>query len=463
MNQNDENTINSSENSDSEIEDTDYEDYDIEEPSDLVMFNVFKEMEDRRRRSNEFLNGRNAHELSDEEFDKLQEISENNYFDKRNPEHIEIMENREIFYEREEYLKIHNDRTETDRNADEDRWYGLNLYSIFRDIDYIGSIASKYPSHNFYFTIVSHLAFIHEMRKLHFRPEYAKAIADPDQATMSDDSMNGRGVIFYGRYAYDLNLEVTLDKREYDDMHLKDAFCLFFALRLSQIDIMHTATFLDYQLKVTFGSNFEKFKSFLIPLSIKYKTIELSAFGKEEKEILTPEIVDIVKDWIRIKTNANFLPPPTTEQEGEFLPENWRVIKGKLTPEQIKYILSFLYKETGNDTDGKAFLKETEFEELLKYGFAYPKEKRNQPFKLEISTKRTVKTIYYCFYCLYQALDKDFIDKNDIVNFLINNFENFNIENRQTIYENIKNTRPAKMKFDILMDYIDKAKQIKPT
>lgn len=428
-----------------------------------VMDKVMEEMEARQNRTIEFLNGRNAHDLSDEEFDKLQEISGNNFFDKRNPEHIQIMKNREIFQNREDYLKIHNDRTEIDQNFDDDRWYGLNLHSILRGVDYIGAIASKYPYHNFYFTIVSSLAFIHDMRKLNFRAEYAKAIADPDQSTMSDEAMNSRGVIFYGRYAYDLNLEVTLDKREYNDMHLRDAFCLFFALRLSQIDLMHTTAFLDYQLSVTFEGEFEKFKSFLVPLSIKYKIIELNAFGRENKEILTPEIVDIVKNWIDIKSKTNFLPPPEAEQEDEFIPENWKVIKGQLSPEQIKYALSFLYKETGNDTDGKAFLTEVEVIELLKYGFAYPKEKRNAPFKLEISTKRTIKTIYYCFYRLYFALDKDYIDKDDIVNFLINNFVNFEIKDKANIYLNIKNLKPARMKFDIDTDYIDKATQIKTT
>lgn len=94
------------------------------------------------------------------------------------------------------------------------------------------------------------------MRKLHFPIRTARAIADPDEPTMSEQSMNERGVIIFGGYACDLNLEVTLDKREHDDIHLRGAFSLFFALRLSQIDIMRIMSFLDYQLDKTFKGEF---------------------------------------------------------------------------------------------------------------------------------------------------------------------------------------------------------------
>ena len=199
-----------------------------------VIEKIEQQHQENKRKGELFLKGRGLSELSKAEFEELQKMTNNFYLDPFAPEGKQIIINRQIFREREEYLKIHNERSEID--SDIDAWYGLNLYSILRDVDYIGSIAKAYNSNSFYFRIVSDLAFIHYMRKLHFPIRTARAIADPDEPTMSEQSMNERGVIIFGGYACDLNLEVTLDKREYDDIHLRGAFSLFFALRLSQIE-----------------------------------------------------------------------------------------------------------------------------------------------------------------------------------------------------------------------------------
>jgi hypothetical protein len=48
-------------------------------------------------------------------------------------------------------------------------------------------------------------------------------------------------------------------------------FDLFFALKLSTVDIMKTDDFLEYHLKESFGDNFNEFKLFLENILIKYK------------------------------------------------------------------------------------------------------------------------------------------------------------------------------------------------
>jgi hypothetical protein len=266
-----------------------------------------KKMSDAHQKAEALINGRDLLDLNDDELDILKEIRGDNFLDPRNEEHKRIIDNRKIFYEREKYLKIYNNRVEIDYEVD--GWYGLNLHAILRGVNYIGSIANEYQKNSFYFHIVSDLAFIHDMRKLYFDVENAKALANPDESTMSDSSMNDRGYILYGTHAYDLNLEVTIDKREYDDMHLRDAFCFFFALKLSQIELMHLERFLDYQLKVTFESDFVKFKSFLTPLLIQYKIKKFDAFDNDEREIITSDLADLVKDWLSTKPNT--IPPLT--------------------------------------------------------------------------------------------------------------------------------------------------------
>ena len=78
-----------------------------------------------------FLNGRNPNDLSDEEFDQLQEISGNNFLDKRNPEHVQMMTNDLIFDARKAYLEKANDRSKVGA-LDWD--LGLNIRNINKGV-----------------------------------------------------------------------------------------------------------------------------------------------------------------------------------------------------------------------------------------------------------------------------------------------------------------------------------------
>jgi hypothetical protein len=414
-----------------------------------------------------FLNERDPNEL--------------NQTDLQTWENLKIAENIEIYRQRTAYLALHNDRSHI-ADTDDDVWFGLNLRIITKDIASIGEIAETYHNDKFHAHLLWYLVLIHQKRNLVFHRKNAKAVAYPENPTISESQMNQNGVIIYGGEAYDLTVEVTLDKREYDDIHLRNAFALFFALKLSQVDLLQIDFFLDYQLQVTFENNFEQFKLFLIPLSMQYKTIVIDEFKDESINILSDNVIQLVELWLNARQkNAKYLmqqeppkqqqqPPKQEElcneplmqniakQDDTTPPDNWKLIYVRMTQQKIKDILSFLYKEVGSD--GKAFLTENEFNELLKYGFGYPKQKSDKPLKLALSTERTKAIIYYCFYCLYQKLGAEHTDKKDIVNFLINNFENFKQENYQTIYDAIKNEKPRKMAFDIFDSYINKIEQI---
>ena len=419
-----------------------------------VMEKHQKEHEENYQKGEEYLNGRNTTELTKDEFDELQKITNNFYLNHFDSKQKQIINNREIYQERRKYLGIYNDRSTIGSDIDTDRWYGLNLHIILREVNYIHKIASKYNAHNFYYHLISHLTFIHDTRKLYIEVEEAKAIANPDEPTMSDQSMYQRGVIFDGQYAYDLNLEVTLDKREYENINLKDAFSFFFALKLSQIDLMHLHSFLDYQLKVTFENDFVKFKAFLNPLLMEYKVIKLNAFFEEEQDLLTTKIEDLVKDWLNDKVLKSFITPSRVQEEQNTepipLPPSWLSIplKKNYTHKDVLIFFSFLYKETGGDPDGKTYMIKKDVEELFKYGLSYPNEAGKGKFVLNRHKSYRNEAVF--FYCL-SIFRNVFLDyhgnKRDLVTFLIRNFQTFKDENHATLEKNFKNIKPKTFKF----------------
>ena len=97
-----------------------------------AFLNEFSQMmAERFENAHSFLNGRDSHDLSDEEFDQLQEISGNNFLDKRNPEHVQMMTNDLIFDAREAYLEKVNDRSKVGA-LDWD--LGLNIRNINKGV-----------------------------------------------------------------------------------------------------------------------------------------------------------------------------------------------------------------------------------------------------------------------------------------------------------------------------------------
>jgi hypothetical protein len=319
-----------------------------------VIDKVIEEMQAKRNRATAFLNGRNPYDLSDKEFAKLQKISGNNYFDKRNPEHVKTMENRKIFDEREEYLKKVNDRTKI--GAD-DYEFGLNIRDINRYVVSLAELALNWADDRLCCCLVNNTVFVHDRRKLQIPWEHGEIIAEPDEIEMSEESMNYRGVTRWGQYAYDLDLDVTLDLREYNDSFMREVFSFYFALKLSQVAFHSIDDFLNYQLIETFKGDFGLCSRFLTLLMRQKITMPYKDSKKAEysdKELLEVERVESVKEWLEfqkqkpILTNNSLITPIVEQDETTILKENdlspivVKKIYGKLSPQKIEQFLGLL-------------------------------------------------------------------------------------------------------------------------
>ena len=266
-----------------------------------------KKLMDSNRKGLDFLNGRDISELTNEELDALKEILGDNFLDPRNNEHQQIIKNRKAYQIWEDYLKDVNDRSQISHLDSE---YGLDIHNINRYYYNISAIALDDTGNDpFLDKLRDSTVFIHDSRLIQIPHEIAKAVANPDESDMSDESMNIRGVIYWGSFAYDLKLHLTIDKREYEN--LRSTFCLYFALKMSQVELMDIDIFLDYQLEVTFDNNLAEFTRFLTLLIRSYDIIELekSTLDKKQesiketvrKDILSEKLIRSVNEWIQLR------------------------------------------------------------------------------------------------------------------------------------------------------------------
>lgn len=329
--------------------------------------NIIEEKQKKQNLILEFLNGRNPQDLSDEEFDKLQEMSSNKYFDHRNPEHKTIIENRKTFYAWEAYIASVNDRKHISY-LDND--YGLNIYFINRYYYKIPQLASDYSNEDsFLVKLRDETVSIHDRRHIQIPSSIAKIVADPDEPEMTDEAMNNRGIINWGLYAYDLNLHLTIDRREYEN--LRQTFSFYFALKMSQVDLMDIDIFLGYQLEVSFDNNLAEFTRFLTLLMRRYDTIEFekSKLNKKninikkviQKEILSEKLIRSVNEWIKMRLALSTQTPKqaTVEQNEQQQEEsNEEVDKSYMTNAQwvLAYHYGYKYLTGGTEPRGMSNL-----------------------------------------------------------------------------------------------------------
>lgn len=264
-------------------------------------------MTDAHEKAIALLNGRDTSELNDEELDILKGIYGNNFLDPYNPEQKKIADNMKAYHAWENYLKVVNDRKQLSHLDNE---FGLNIYYINSRYYSIGKIASDDTSNDpFLEKLRDETIFIHDKRRIQIPTEIAKAIAKPDEPDMTDEAMNSRGVIYWGGYAYDLNLYLTIDRREYEN--IRQTFCFYFALKMSQVDLMDIDLFLDYQLEVNFDNNMSEFTRFLTLLIRRYQAIDLekNTFDKKHKfvketihrEIISEILSKSVNEWVQLR------------------------------------------------------------------------------------------------------------------------------------------------------------------
>ena len=267
----------------------------------------------------------------------------------------------------------------------------------------------------------------------------------------------------FGAEDYDLAIynfmsDVYIDVL-FDDRITNPKLEWIFALHLNLTDIVEVPNFLDYQLEQIFKNELDKFILYLECVVIEFEDNEW--FDSKHQKVLqlylarkNSALANEETPTFQILTNDQVLENSNSEKYDEKPlppPDGWIKINSKIDYKQLKEIFSFLHTESNGDTDGLTFLTKAEVDELLMYGLTYPPNKRLKPFKLNISRKRTLKTIYYCFYRIYQFLNPEIVLKKDIVDFLINNFQNFENSNKNSLYKNIKNLKPPKMIFDLII------------
>lgn len=265
-------------------------------------------------------------------------------------------------------------------------------------------------------------------------------------------TFGGDGNLLLYNFTSDVYINVLYDQR-LTDPKLE----WIFALHLNLTDIREVPDFLDYQLQNIFKNDKLKFIRYLECLVIEFE--DAKWFSEKHHRViqffLNREIIALsngatasslnVRNTLILENNDS----TTSDEKPLTPPEGWNKINCKIDFKQLKKIFSFLHTESNGDTDGLTFLTKAEVDKMLMYGLAYPPTKLLIPFKLNISRKRTLKTIYYCFYRLYQFLNPEIVPKKVIVDFLINNFQNFENSNPESLYLNIRNLKPPKMIFDL--------------
>jgi Caspase domain len=208
-----------------------------------------------------------------------------------------IIENGRISEEWDKHLEIVNDRSHIEC-WDTDRELGLNISCINRFYyNYLPQLASHFSGDWFLFKLQSSTAFIYDHRKLKIPKSMAYAVANPDELIETNEIAISYGFMSFGRFAYDMDLDVTLDLSDYKENI--DIFCLYFALKASQINLVKINRFLEYQLKQTFNDNFSQFRNFLKALMRQYKTIDVKGVSKE---VITQDLADTIQDWLDVFT-----------------------------------------------------------------------------------------------------------------------------------------------------------------
>lgn len=370
-------------------------------------------------------------------------------------------------------------------NREHSEKFGINIYEIMtHGRKNIGDWSNNSKNDPFIERILDYVVNIHFNHKLFLDTETVRILYDPinegyenlygteaygeeyirdlgglPYSLIDKLTKNGWHIISEEEDLFiDLKIPITLNLIDYEkDVQI---FSFFFALRLSQVDIMDTTAFLDYQLSITFKSDFAKFKSFLLALCIKYKNITLDAFEEENKQILTTEIVDLVKDWIDTNTitlNNLKMELPTKQLN---LLEKPKIDKHEINHSIIEFpktelerFLNLFSCETNGSLDKIAFFHHDEVKKLSNWGL-------NSVFKGEyivvnFNEKKKKGLFFYAFYLFYNAYEKEYNLTKDFISLYIQNtFDNFKSMPLNDIYKRLRGDNPPKHTFKIKGVYL---------
>ena len=152
------------------------------------------------------------------------------------------------------------------------------------------------------------------------------------------------------------------------------------------------------------------------------------------------------------KDENNFTDALHVELETEeTIPNDYKVVEGKFTKEEVQHFFSFLYKEKSKE--GKAFLLENEVIEIFKYGLAIPMEPPATKYKLKCSLTFPKSIVEYGIYTFYREHTSSH-RKQEILKFFASYIEDFanalkDDKAMQTWSDNVVGKRPARSKFAI--------------
>jgi hypothetical protein len=218
---------------------------------------------------------------------------------------------------------------------------------------------------------------------------------------------------------------------------------LLFAFTLRQTAIADLYDFLDYNKTKYKGANYFQF---------------LRGILNEEENLFSVGQTETINEWIieNKAPKAKIITEEPIEQDEDF-GDNFSPIIGRLNKDEFAKFLSFLYRETNRDTE--PFLSEAEVAKLVCNGLALPQEETKQ-YELKISAKKTLKTIYHCFYMLYDKHNQNRNCKDDIAAYLKFNFTNFKNIEIANIKDSMRSEKPSTMRFNIDNYFPQKTKSI---
>jgi hypothetical protein len=208
------------------------------------------------------------------------------------------------------------------------------------------------------------------------------------------------------------------------------SYYTLFAFTLRQTPIEYIDDFLEYHKNKYSGTNYLLFLKGLID---------------EKEELFTKQQIKTVKKWVKIENKDPKIGQSEEEQNNE---TKFNPILGRLNKEKFATFLTFLCNETNGDTE--PFLSKETVAKLAKNGLVLLKEGNELvKYEINVTAKKTLKTIYHCFYKLNESHSNNRSCKEQIANYLKVNFSNFDNLDINSLKNSMKSIKPPSMTFEI--------------
>lgn len=230
----------------------------------------------------------------------------------------------------------------------------------------------------------------------------------------------------------DWSIVEQVTKKQLEIHSTEPSYYLFFAFTLRQTAIIHIPEFLSYYQAKHEGGDYFLF---------------LRGVLNENEDLFSKSQIKTVKEWVKKYKNKQII--EITNNVVEEIPIiGFDPILGRLNKEKFATFLTFLCNENNGDTE--PFLSKEIVKKLIENGLVLPKE-GNEVTKYEIkdTAKKTLKTVYHCFYKLYDSHSNNRFCKEQIALYLKANFSNFDKLEVDSLKNSLKSVKPPSMTFEI--------------